>query len=181
MTNNNNLKTINTREVFVDVKGYEGMYQISNLGRLKSLSRERFNGHSTYFTKEKMLSQSKNNKGYKTVTLCKENKLKTFTLHRLVAVAFLNHTPNGNTLVIDHQDNNKSNNTLANLQIITNRENCSKDKKNGSSIYTGVSFHIRVKKWCASIFMNGKLKHLGYFTDELDAAREYQRALQLAA
>ena len=81
-------------------------------------------------------------------------------------------------MIVDHIDNNKTNNTLSNLQVITNRENCSKDKKDGTSMFTGVSWHKNVKKWCATIHMNGKSNHLGYFVDEIEAAKEYQLALK---
>ena len=98
-------------------------------------------------------------------------------MHQIVAIAFLNHTPNGLKAVVDHIDNNPLNNELGNLQIITHRKNLSKDKK-GSSKYTGVCWYESRKKWIAGIRVNGKKKHLGYFTNEEEAAEAYQKALK---
>jgi len=117
-------------EIFKDIPGYEGIYQVSDLGRVKSLK----------FNKEKILKPGVNNHGYYTVVLCK-GKRKTINVHQLVAMAFLNHEPCGyNGLIVDHKDNNPLNNRLSNLQLISQRENTSKDKK-GSSKYTGVSWN----------------------------------------
>jgi hypothetical protein len=95
----------------------------------------------------------------------------------LVAMAFLNHKPCGHKLVVDHIDNNPLNDRLYNLQVITHRQNCSKDKK-GTSKYTGVTWEKRINKWKAHIRINSKLKYLGYFTDELKAANAYKKALE---
>jgi hypothetical protein len=81
-------------------------------------------------------------------------------------------------LVIDHKNNVKTDNRLANLQIITNRENLSKDKIGFSSRYVGVSFHKKNKKWRAEIYVNGKTKYLGCFASELDASNKYQEELK---
>lgn len=114
--------------------------------------------------------------GYYTVSLFKFNK-KTFTNHILVAVHFLNHKSNGFKIIIDHIDNNKLNNNVSNLQLISVRENTSKDRKNKTSKYTGVSWYKITNKWKSSIRINGKVKHLGYFENELDASNAYQSAL----
>jgi ribosomal protein L15E len=72
-------------------------------------------------------------------------------------MAFLNHTPCGYKIVVDHIDNNiKTDNRLENLQLITQRENVSKDIKNTSSKYIGVCWHKKAKKWRSSIQINGK-------------------------
>jgi len=155
------------KEIYKDIEGYEG-YQVSDLGNVKS-----FKGK-----KEKVLKSGVNGRGYLNVNLSKNGKTKNFSVHQLVAMAFLNHVPNGNKgLVCDHIDNDKLNNRLDNLQLISQRLNLSKDKKNCSSSYTGVCWHKRDNKWLSSITINGKLKHLGCFTNELDAHNEYQKAL----
>jgi len=163
-------------EIWKEIKGYED-YEISNLGRVKSLARiiTTVRGSRTY--KEKILKGALDHYGYSLVSLYKDNKVKTKMIHQLVAIAFLNHTPDGYKLVVDHVDNNPLNNELGNLQIITHRENLSKDKK-GSSEYTGVSWDKSRKKWMSSIRVNGKIKHLGRFTDELEASEAYQKALK---
>ena len=94
-------------------------------------------------------------------------------------MSFLGHNPCGFDTVVDHIDNNPMNNKLNNLQLISHRENCSKDRKQGASKYTGVSWFARDSKWRASISFKGSSVHLGYFKDELDAHYQYELALDL--
>lgn len=158
-------------EEFKDVVGYEGHYQISNLGAVKSLKRN----------SEKLISPSiDKTKGYYRVCLYKNNKRKSFYIHQLVAIAFLGHKPNGNKLVVDHIDNNKTNNKVENLQVISSRENSSKDqwRRNPTSTFTGVSLNKSKNKWESSILVNGSSFHLGYFNNESMAAQEYMNALE---
>lgn len=98
-------------EIFVDIKGYEGLYQISNLGRIKSL----------LFGKEKILKGSKDKDGYLKIILCKEEKHKTYKVHRLVATAFIPN-PNGYRCV-NHKDEDKANNCVENLEWCSNKYN----------------------------------------------------------
>lgn len=169
-------------EIWKDIKGYED-YEVSNLGRVKSLARIITTVKGSRTHKEKILkpastgNKNLNNK-HLAVCLTKNGKAKTKKVHQLVAIAFLNHKPNGHKLVVDHIDNNPLNNKLGNLQIITNRENTSKDKKNGTSEYIGVSWNKSSNKWQSSISINSKPKHLGYFKDETKAAESYQNALK---
>ena len=158
----------NTLEVFRDVKGYEGKYQISNHGNVKSLKRG----------KERILKPSKDGGGYYKVLLAKNGINKTKKVHQLVAIAFLNHKPNGMKIIVDHKNRDKLNNSLNNLQLISQRENLSKYKKGYSSKYTGVCWYKPSKKWLASITINGKQKHLGYFINELEASNKYQSILK---
>tara|TARA_R100000541_G_scaffold55115_1_gene63845 strand:+ start:62 stop:568 length:507 start_codon:yes stop_codon:yes gene_type:complete len=162
-------------EIFTEIKGFED-YEVSNLGRVKSLARIVTTVKGTYSCKEKILKPTVSGDGYNTVGLYKNGKCKTKKVHQLVAIAFLNHKPNGLKLVVDHIDNNPLNNKLGNLQIISQRNNLSKDKK-GSSKYTGVSWHKPSKKWISHISINGKIGHLGLFVDELEASKAYQNAL----
>jgi len=156
-------------EIWKDVPGYEGYYQVSNLGNVKSLK----------FSKEKLLIPCFNSVGYLTVNLYKNGDIKMFQIHQLVAIAFLNHIPDGtNKIVVDHINNIPTDNRLENLQLISNRENLSKDKKNTSSKYTGVSWHKKNKKWLARIRINGNRKHLGYFINEIEASNAYQNTLK---
>jgi hypothetical protein len=79
--------------------------------------------------------------------------------------------------VVDHDDNDKLNNRADNIKLRTNRENTSKDRKGGTSKYIGVSWYKRYNKWRAQIFVNGKIKCLGYFENPLYASNAYQNAL----
>ena len=83
---------------------------------------------------------------------------------------------------IDHRDHDGLNNQKGNLRFCTVSENAMNNRKreNTSSIYKGVHFHKRDKKWLASIKINGKTIHLGYFASETDAALAYnKKAIEL--
>ena len=171
---------MNQKEVWKDVKNYVGYYQVSNLGRVKSLERIiiRSNG-SELPIKSKLLSVCVCKRGYRFVSLRKpRKKMITKRVHQLIAESFLNHTPCGHKLVVDHIDNDKANNNLSNLQVISHRENSSKDIKNCSSKYTGVYWNKKDNKWKVSIRINGRKKHLGMFNDELEAHKAYQSKLK---
>lgn len=97
------------KEIWEDIKGYEGIYQISNLGRVKNT-----------VTKE-IKKQSDNGKGYKSVNLWKQNKGQTFYIHRLVAEAFIENKLNKPE--VHHIDSDRSNNAVENLAWVTTKEN----------------------------------------------------------
>ena len=164
-------------EIWKTIEGYEN-YQVSNLGRVKSLERviNRSN-NKKQFIRERILKYATSNSGYFFIVINKDKKRKLIYVHKLVAIAFLNHKTRGNKRVIDHIDNNKLNNNLSNLQIISHRENTSKDKKGCSSKYTGVYLHKPTNKWVSHIRINGIKKHIGYFENELDASNAYQEVL----
>lgn len=167
------------QEVWKDIPNYEGLYQVSNLGRVFSLPKEWVgskgckNSHNG-----KLLSIYNSTKGYSRVVLINNGKRKTREVHQLVAEAFLGHTPCGFKLVVDHINNNKLNNTVNNLQLISQRENVSKNIINKTSKYTGVNFDKSRNKWQSRILIGGKRKHLGYFDNELDAYNAYIRKLE---
>jgi len=150
-------------EIFKTIFNYPD-YEVSNLGRVKSLK----------YNKERILSSSSCGKGYLKVCLCKNKINKTVIVHHLVAIAFLNHKPNGNALVVNHINFDKSDNRLENLELITQRENSNRKHLKSSSEYVGVCWHKNHKKWSAQITINKKQKHLGYFTNEYDAHLSYQ-------
>ncbi len=165
------------KEIFKDIPNYEGVYQVSNKGNVRSLDRNvHYKNGVVGRYKGKDLKPLIND-GYLKVTLCKGGKLKSHCIHTLVTMTFLNHIPNGHNIVIDHIDNNPLNNNLTNLQLITQRENCSKDKKGYSSKYVGVCWDSSKSKWKAQIIINGKNKHIGNFSNEIDAHNAYQNKL----
>lgn len=96
-------------EIFKDIKGYEGLYQVSNLGNVKALG----NGGSNA-SKERILKPAKDKKGYLMVWLCKEGKRKMCKVHRLVGMVFLSN-PN-NLPEINHRDEDKTNNNVTNIE-----------------------------------------------------------------
>jgi hypothetical protein len=154
-------------EIWKDVIGYEGIYQVSSLGRVKSLK----------FDKEKILKPSLNSRGYKHVSLSSNNNKRTKKVHVLVSETFLNHKTCGMLLVIDHINDNPLDNRLENLQIVTTRFNTCKTQGKYSSQYKGVSWCKRDKVWKSSIRINGILVHLGRFKNEYDAHIAYQNKL----
>lgn len=171
------------KEIWKDIPDYEGLYQISNIGNIKSLDRittivkqestfkQRFKGRT--------LKPIRDPYGYLFVNLFKNAKRYNIKIHQLVAMAFLNHIPCGHDIVIDHIDNNKLNNNLRNLQLVTSRYNVSKgkDKTKTSSKFIGVSWDKQHNKWLSQIRINGKNKNLGRFDIESQASKCYQLAL----
>lgn len=101
-------------EIWVDVPNYEGLYQISNFGNVKSLSRYVETSSGCRKTKERLLKPSVSDTGYYRVCFRKDCSNKRFFVHRLVAIAFI---PNPHNLPqINHKDENPSNNTVNNLE-----------------------------------------------------------------
>lgn len=110
-------------EIWKDIKGYEGMYQVSNYGRVKGLERWTHfkNGRKPRREPERILKFTKHHKGYFKAQLRKEDKLKGYFVHRLVAEAFIPN-PEGKSQV-NHKDGNKGNNHVDNLEWNTQSEN----------------------------------------------------------
>lgn len=136
---------------YKDIIGYEGLYRISNDGRIVSL-----------FAGKIRERKAKIKNGYYVITLCKNNSLKTYPIHRLVYEAFI--APIDSDKVIDHIDRNRLNNSLSNLRVVRPSENAK--NKNGK----GVKLDKRSGKWEARIRVDGKYIHLGSF-DTKDSAR----------
>ena len=100
----------NIKEVWKDIKGYKGLYQVSNLGRIKS-----------FYNKEKILKPQENSKGYLRINLNKNNKIKRFFIHRLVAEYFVTKEIGKN--IVNHLDCNPHNNKADNLEWTTIKGN----------------------------------------------------------
>ena len=117
-------------ETWRDIKGYEGRYQVSNMGRVKSLSREvaSKNGSKQY-RKERILKPRSNGKGYLRVSLCKSSsETKDFYIHRLVCEAF--HENPMNRPDVNHINEDKSDNRACNLEWVTRKGNCNFGTRN---------------------------------------------------
>jgi hypothetical protein len=110
-------------EIWKPIKDYEDLYHISSYGRVKSLNKEQLLSASggVRIRKEKILSQQKDDKGYLSLKVCKNNCSKRFKIHRLVAIAFIENPLNKNQ--VNHIDGVKSNNVVSNLEWCTNSEN----------------------------------------------------------
>ena len=99
------------KEIWKPIPGYEGLYEVSNLGRIRSLYRYK-----------KILKPSPNWNGYTTAELWKGKKRKRFTIHRLVATCFCDNPHN--KPFVNHKDETRTNNRAENLEWVTHIENC---------------------------------------------------------
>ena len=126
-------------EVWKDIKGYEGLYLVSNKGRIKSLERIviRKNGRKQTIRKngrkqtirERILKQQTDKDGYLLVTLCNgSGKMKTFKVHRLVCEAF--HKKVKNQSEVNHINEDKLDNRACNLEWVTRKGNCNHGTRN---------------------------------------------------
>jgi hypothetical protein len=130
-------------------------------------------------TTQKELKQSLQKDGYKVVYLYDNNKKRTVPvrIHILLAVTYMNHKTDGHKIVINHIDLDKTNNYLANLELVSQRENANHLHTKSTSKYRGVSFRNDVSKWMSQIFINNKSVYLGNFNNEKDASLMYNKAL----
>lgn len=105
-------------EIWKDIEGYEGLYQVSNMGRVKSLKRKDRYGR---IIKEKIRNLQNGKDGYLIISLWNNGKGRMYSVHRLVAETFI---PNPDSKpVVNHIDGNKQNNNADNLEWCTNSEN----------------------------------------------------------
>lgn len=155
------------QEIWKEIPGFD-KYLLSENGNVKSFK----------YKQPRILKPFDDGKGYLKVKLRKEGVSKNFSIHKLVAIVFLKHIPQGHKEVVDHIDNDKRNNHFSNLNLITQRENASKDRKNGSSKYIGVCLDKRRGNWFSQIRIKNKHKFLGYFNSEEEASFAYQNALK---
>ena len=166
-------------EEYRDIKGYEGVYAVSNIGNIKSLERKVKHSKGGIKTlKERLLTPSLSSNNYLSVKLYCNGKGIRRTVHQLVAITFLNHTPSGYKLVVNHKDFNKLNNNLSNLEIITHRENANKKHLKSTSKYTGVSYRKERNTWLDLIYIKDKQVNLGTFKTEEEASEAYQNKLK---
>lgn len=114
-------------EVFRDIEGYEGLYQVSNLGNVKSLNYGRTG-------EECILKPANDGKGYLFVNLCKNGKPKKYYVHRLVALAFLLNPDN--LKEINHKNEDKKDNCINNLEWCTHKYNSNYKTRNQRMIET---------------------------------------------
>jgi hypothetical protein len=151
-------------EEFRAIPGYDGLYEVSNIGRVRS------NKFGKIKDKSARLCGC-----YFSVNLYKNGRSKTFNIHQLVAMAFLNHVPDYFKIVVDHINRIKTDNRLENLRLVTTRENCYLRER---ELPIGVTRTKNRKKFKSRITINGKIKTLGTFFTPEEASEAYQKALK---
>lgn len=140
------------KEIWKDIVGYEGLYQISNYGRVKSLGNDKTR-------KERILKPIKSQKGYLRIIFCKKGKTKQFYIHCLVAENFI---PNPlNLPQVNHKDENKENNCVYNLEW------CDAKYNN--------NYGTRIEKTCKKVYQYSKR---GIFIKEWDSTIDIERELE---
>lgn len=156
------------KEIFKPIKNYEGIYEISNYGRVKSLKRG----------KVRILKNRLNANKYLAVALYKNFTLWNIEIHRLVAQAFIKNPKN--LPQINHKDSDKQNNYYSNLEWCSSRYNRNHYFKTviKSSKYPGVCWDKYSNMWMARISIKNKAIYLGRFYKELDAALAYRIKLK---
>jgi len=158
-------------EIWKDITDGEGLYQVSNLGRIKS-----FTSGS-----ERVLMASADGRGYPSFCMNVNRKSIQRRVHQAVAFEFIGYDNKNKDLNVDHIDGDKSNNKLTNLRVVTRRTNITKcfrrDQQRLSSPFAGVSWAGNCNKWMSRIEINGKPNLLGYFEIEKDASDAYERCL----
>lgn len=165
-------------EIWKDVPGYEGLYQVSNLGRVKSLAR-------SYVCKRggirhlpnKILKTAITGHGYLGLVFRKDGKPTSKRVHQLIWLTFKGLVPKG--LVIDHINNDKLDNKLCNLQLLTTRQNVSKyhDTLPSANKYIGVVWDVNSKKWKSQAQIKGRLAYFGLFDSEEEAHKARLKVL----
>ncbi len=155
-----------------DIPGYEGWYQVSVDGDVKSLPRTVTKIGASYFTvKGRLMALNKSTAGYPQVTLMKGGKERTWRVHRLVMLAHRG----ASDLFIDHLNGVRDDNRLENLEYVDNRENVIRGiKMKGRKLPIGV--RLVKGKYCARIKVNGQQYALGGFDAPEEASLAYQRA-----
>lgn len=157
-----NLETI----IWKDIPGYPD-HQASNMGDIRY--------------RKKIVKSNITINGYKVVNMrTTPGKFKTENVHKLIAITFLNHVPNGHKLHIDHIDWDKTNNRVENLQIITARENAAKDSFRRKSVKTpaGSVFNRRTGKYHSSVHYKYDVINLGQFDTNKEALDAYETAIE---
>ena len=147
-------------EEWRDVVGYEGLYQVSDQGRVKSLDRTFIDkiGRERY-VKERILKPVLTHYGYLRIDLCASGKRKMFSVHRLVCQAF--HDNPENKLDVNHINENKTDNRACNLEWSTRKENCNHGTRN-------VRMAIAKSRPIAQYTLNGKLLKVWPSTAEVE-------------
>jgi hypothetical protein len=160
-------------EAWMDIIGFEGLYQVSSYGRVKSLEKQVRCRRTAISTLPERLLTPKVINCYKSVSLSKDGKACIHKVHRLVALHFVSN-PN-NKPFVNHLDFDKFNNNKENLEWTTARENThhyqAQKTKTG---FVGVYWAKGISKYVAGLRANGKFNYIGVFKIKEDAIKAYE-------
>ena len=164
------------KEIWKDIKGYEGLYQVSNYGRVKRIKRLRNNKYNkpSVDTRTQYMKPWDNGNGYKVVSLVKKHKRKNHYVHRLVAEHFIENIYNKRQ--VNHKDFDRNNNKIDNLEWATAKENTSWSRPNYAKHHkcktnTGLRYIIfREERNLYRVIINKKEKTF----KNLEKAKEYR-------
>lgn len=151
-------------EIWKPIPSYEGIYEVSDFGNIKSLDRIVKQSNCTRNLKGLILSFTEDSFGYKTVGLTRYGKTKRIRVHRLVYESFVSTIKD--KLVVDHINGDVRDNRLSNLQVITHRENITKGKYKNTLKYkkeSNVFYRSDRDRWVVRFSINGKFKSFGSF------------------
>lgn len=165
-------------EEWRDIPGYEGMYQVSDQGRVKSLEKTVPNKWPRVCTyHEKVLKPNRNKQGYLRIHVCKLGEKKHLSIHRLVASAFLSEYTEKKP--VDHLNGICGDNRLSNIRMATQSENQANRRKGTghSSKFKGVTWDKERETWKCVIMKGWKRVFIGRFQDEVEAAKAYDEKL----
>jgi hypothetical protein len=146
-------------EIWKDINGYFGLYQISNNGNIRNC-------------KNFKILKNRLRKGYNSVVLYKDKIPNVFSIHRLVAIHFLGFESDK---FVNHIDRDKLNNKVNNLEWVNVRENITHSYS--KELPTGVSIKKGTNRFVSQIYYNGKKHHIGYFDNPIDASNAYKQKL----
>lgn len=150
------------KEIWKPIPGYEGIYDISDMGNVYSYKNKKHDG--------KIITGGIDSKWYRTISLYKNGSIKSHGLHRLVMLVFVGESE----LDVDHINGDRADNRLENLRYCTRSQNqMNRISRYGSSKYKGVCWCKDMGKWRCVVRKNGKRFNLGYFKNEKDAAFAY--------
>ena len=160
---------MNSEEIWVPVVGYEGIYEASSLGRVRSIDRI-IGGR---FRKGQLLAPHEGDRPYYHVVLHNSGIGRTRRVHKIVTEAFLGICPD--KYVVDHIDGDTRNNCINNLEYVTISENTVRGHKKPKHLQ-GVSYNKRMNKWQTEFAIDGKRHFLGTFESSLMANLAYKNA-----
>jgi hypothetical protein len=162
------------KEVWKNIIGYEGLYQISNFGRVMSLTKEVVCNGAIRRQCDKILKPDILKKGYLRIMLCKKGVNHRVLIHRLVFSHSKGLIPEG--LIINHIDRDKKNNNDDNLELVTHRKNTHHFRQSiKRDLPLGVSMNR--KRFKAVIGISKNTFHLGTFDTASEASEAYQKAI----